>query len=272
MSSPEDPYAVLGVRSDATQEQILRSFRALARRYHPDTSGGDHDAFARVRAAYETLADPARRAAYDAAYRPRSSRTPRSPGITRIPVRVRDDAPRRGSDITARLNLGLAEAVGGATVDVDLGGGDRAQVSVPAGATHRQRLRVRGAGEAGRNGGPRGDLLVTLLVSDHPTYWRVGRDLHTSLTLSYPEAVAGAVVAITTLLGKEVHLTVPPATAPGDRLRLPGHGVPGGAQRAAGDLVVHIALDIPTRLAPEQHTALNRLAEALPPPAKDPRR
>ncbi|WP_052745790.1 J domain-containing protein [Allosalinactinospora lopnorensis] len=266
MSGAEDPYEVLGVGTDATPEQIARAFRRLARRYHPDTGEGDRSGFARIRAAYETLTDPRRRTGQDT-HQPTAQ--PRRGA--RIPVRVRSPSPRRGADTTARLALDLAEAVYGTNATVDLGD-RRMTVRIPAGATHGQRLRLREQGEPGRHGGPPGDLLVTVLVAEHPVYRRSGQELHTTLTVSYPEAVLGAEVPITTLGGTELPVTVPPGTAPGDRLRLAGHGVPARGQYAAGDLLVEIALDIPAGLAPSQRTALARLAGTLPPPRKDPRR
>lgn len=265
VTAPENPYEVLGVPTDATPEQIARAFRDLARRHHPD-AGGDHDAFARLRAAYETLAGAPGHTARPNA--PEATRTRRG---TRIPVRVRGATPRRGADTKAELWLGLGEAVYGTTAAVEVRGERRATVEVPPATTHGHRLRVSGMGEPGRHGGPSGDLLVTVRVEPHPSYRRSGRDLHTTLVLSYPEAALGATVPITPLRGGELPVTIPPGTAPGDRLRHPGHGAPARGGNAPGDLVVEIALHVPGELDREQRAAIGHLSTVLRPPRKDPR-
>ncbi|WP_393916355.1 DnaJ C-terminal domain-containing protein [Halostreptopolyspora alba] len=262
---PDNPYEILGVPTDATPEQIARAFRELARRHHPD-AGGDHDAFARLRAAYETLAGSPEYAARPSA--PEATRTRRG---TRIPVRVRGAAPRRGADTRADLWLGLGEAVYGTTTTVEVRGERRATVEVPPATAHGHRLRVSGMGEPGQHGGPPGDLLVTVRVRPHPTYRRSGRDLHTTLVLSYPEAALGATVPIATLRGEELPVSVPPGTSPGDRTRHPGHGVPAHSGNAPGDLVVEVTVHVPDELDREQRAAIGHLSSVLHPPRKDPR-
>ncbi|MBB4933781.1 DnaJ-class molecular chaperone [Lipingzhangella halophila] len=267
MTAPENPYEVLGIGTDATHEQIARAFRDLARRHHPD-AGGDHDAFARLQAAYETLIE---RHGHGAARRGdrEASRDRRG---TRIPVRVRRAAPRRGADSKADLRLRLSEAVYGTTASIEVDGEQRATVAVPRATTHGHRLRVSGVGEPGRHGGEPGDLLVTVHVEPHPTYRRVGCDLRTTLVLSYPEAVLGGTVPITTLDGGELRVSVPPGTSHGDQLRQPGYGVPAHGGHGPGDLVVEIAVDVPDTLDPAQRAAIGHLGSVLPPPRKDPRR
>lgn len=267
MSHPEDPYAVLGVGPNATREEIIRAFRALARHHHPDAGHGDPASFARVRGAYELLADPERRAAHDRRARGRPAGRSR-----RIPVRVRSAPPRRGADVGAVLAVPLRAAVHGAEPLLDLGRGRSERVRVPAGARDGQRLRVRGRGEPGRHGGAPGDLVVTLRVERDPVYRREGDDLHADLPLSYTEAVLGCTVAVTTLSGEELTVAVPAASGPGDRIRVAHGGVPASARGAAGDLVLTVRVEIPRHLDTRQRAALDRLAAVLPPPRKEPRR
>ncbi|GAA1984581.1 hypothetical protein GCM10009799_07530 [Nocardiopsis rhodophaea] len=252
--------------ADATRDQVTRAFRALARRYHPDSGAGDPAAFARIRDAYEKL-----RARERSGSRGSSPRRSAPASGVPIPVRVTTPTPRRGSDISAAVELDLEQAVFGTTVMVDRGRHGPAAVRIPPGVPHRHRVRVVGSGRPGRHGGPAGDLMVTVLVAEHPTYRRVGADLSATLTISYPEAVLGATVPVTTLSGAEVDVTVPPGTAPGHRLRVPGHGVPGQGRRPTGDLVLEIQVHIPQELGADQRATLQRLAELLPPPPRDPR-
>ncbi|NYH51140.1 DnaJ-class molecular chaperone [Nocardiopsis arvandica] len=277
MSSREDPHAVLGLEAGATREQVVRAFRALARRYHPDSPGGDHAAYIRVRSAYEALMDPRHRGGRDTdrgADRGTGGHTPPPRRGIRIPVRVRGQRPRRGSDATFTVRLDLARAVYGTAVTVALGDGRTVDVDVPAGTGHRSRLRVPGHGRPGSHGGAPGDLVVTVLVEEHPFYRRVGEDLRTTLVLSYAEAVLGARVAITSLDGREVTVPVAPGTAPGATIRLPGQGVPSRTRAdGAGALVLDVTVDVPAEgLTPGQRAALEHLGGTLPHPGREPRR
>ncbi|WP_116244308.1 DnaJ C-terminal domain-containing protein [Nocardiopsis sp. FIRDI 009] len=263
MTAPEDPHAVLGLPPDATRAQVVRAFRALACRLHPDVPGGDRAAYARVRRAYDLLTAPSQDTG--------SSPTGRGRAV-RIPVRVRKARPRRGADVSATVRLGLGRAVHGGTVVADPGDGRRVVVTVPAGIRDGTRLRLRDRGLPGAHGGPPGDLLVTVRVDEHPAYRRTASDLRATLVLAYTEAVLGTDAVITALDGREITVPVPPGTVPGSTITLPGEGVPssGGAR---GDLVLDVTVDVPTgRLSPDQRAALERLDRVLPAPRKEPRR
>ncbi|WP_304451248.1 DnaJ C-terminal domain-containing protein [Nocardiopsis sp. YSL2] len=265
MKDPDDPHAVLGLRPGATREQVDRAFRALALRHHPDAPGGDRAAYARVRHAYEALAGSRARAGPGA-----ERAAPPRRGVP-IPVRVRRARPRRGADLTAPLRVGLPLAVHGGTADLDLGGGDTLTVAVPPGTEHRARLRLPGRGAPGAHGGAPGDLVVTVLVADHPVFRRVGRDLRATLPLGYAEAVLGTEAAITALDGRVLRVPVPPGTAQGATITLPGQGVPG--RGGTGALVLAVAIDVPAGpLSADQRAALEHLGAALPAPRKEPRR
>ncbi|WP_053619061.1 DnaJ C-terminal domain-containing protein [Nocardiopsis sp. NRRL B-16309] len=266
MKDKEDPHAVLGLSPGATREEVDRAFRALARRHHPDAPGGDGAAFARVRHAYEALARP--RARTEPGSGPATP--PPRRGVP-VPVRVRRARPRRGADRTAALRIGLPLAVHGGPAALRLGEGRTVTVAVPPGTGHRARLRLAGRGGAGAHGGAPGDLVVTVLVADHPVYRRVGRDLRATLTLGYAEAVLGTEAAITGLDGRELRVPVPPGTAQGATITLPGQGVPG--RGGSGALVLDVAIDVPAGpLSADQRAALEHLGAALPAPRKEPRR
>lgn len=272
---PEDPYQVLGLGADASPAEVTRAFRRLARTQHPDVRGGSPEAdqqYRRIRGAYELLRDPVRRAAYDRAGTQQRARE--ATRGRRIPVKVRSHTPRRGADAATRVRVTLAEAVYGTTRHVpaaDGAGMPAVAVRIPPGTADGTRLRLRDHGEEGQHGGPPGDLLVTVEVADHPRFRQRGRDLHTAVTVGYPELVLGADVPVETLDGRTVTAHVPAGTAPGTRLHLAGLGVPATGHSPAGDLIVETRLHLPAELSATAREALTALSEALPPPRGDER-
>jgi curved DNA-binding protein len=170
-----------------------------------------------------------------------------------------------GADVTTALKVGFADALQGTTLKlVPPRGGEPITVRIPPGASDGSRLRVRGKGEPGRGGGPRGDLILVIEVEPHKHFRRDGDDLHLELPISLKEAFHGAQVKIPTPQG-EVKLTVPKGTQSGHKLRLRGKGVERKG-RPAGDLYVRFLV-----LYPETSPALEGVINALP-QGDDPRR
>ncbi len=136
------------------------------------------------------------------------------------------------------------------------------QVTIPAGVDDGARLRLSGEGEAGRRGGPRGDLYVLLHVLPHARFQRDGADVHAEVELSYSQAVLGARLEIETVHGP-AELDVPPGTAIGHQFRLRGKGIARLGGRGHGDHVAHVVLRVPKakELDEEQTRLLRRLAE-----------
>lgn len=254
----DDLYRVLGLRPGASQEEITRAFRQRARDRHPDVAGPDSEQeYRRIRDAYERLT----------AEGPPPGPRPR-PGV-RIPVRVHGQPPRPGPDVTARLRLELADLLSGTTRPVAAADGTTVPVRIPPGLMPGERLRVAGHGRPGRHGGPPGDLIVTVEAAEHPRFRLHGRDLHTDLVISYPQAVLGAEVTLDAPGIGTLTIGVPAGTTPGALLRLPGRGAPATTRHPAGDLVVTVQLHIPARLAPQARRAVAALADLLPPPQGD---
>jgi molecular chaperone DnaJ len=134
------------------------------------------------------------------------------------------------------------------------------KVRVPAGVEDGQRIRVKGRGGAGRNGGPPGNLFVVVHVDPHPLFGRRGRDLTLTVPLSFPEAVQGATITVPTL-DQPVTLKVPPGTRSGRTFRVRGRGVPG--PKGAGDLLVTVEVAVPTTLTEAQRAAVAELGKVL---------
>ncbi|UFN51232.1 DnaJ domain-containing protein [Roseomonas sp. OT10] len=149
--------------------------------------------------------------------------------------------PRRGADRRYQMEVAFLDAVNGATSRLTLPSGETLDVRIPPGLEDGQVLRLRGKGQAGRNGGPDGDALIEVTVRAHPLYRREGRDLEMEVPVTVAEAVLGTRATLPTPRG-EVAMTIPPGSDAGTRLRLRGRGVAEGGGQPAGDLFVVLKL------------------------------
>jgi len=136
------------------------------------------------------------------------------------------------------------------------------QVTVPAGVEDGTRIRYQGEGEAGRFGGPPGDLYVVLHVRAHRIFERDGNDLHCSIPISFPQAALGTEITISTLDGS-AKLKVPEGTQSGQQFRIRGRGVPFLNEHGRGDLIVQVVVKTPSKLTKAQKEKLHELAEIL---------
>ncbi len=134
------------------------------------------------------------------------------------------------------------------------------KVRIPAGVQDGQRIRLKGRGGPGRNGGPNGDLYVVAHVEPHPLFGRKGDDLTVTVPITFPEAALGADIKVPTLDGAPVTIKVPPGTRSGRTFRVKGRGVP--AARHVGDLLATVEVAVPTKLSNEERKAVEALAAA----------
>jgi DnaJ-class molecular chaperone len=274
-----DPYEVLGLRRDASADDVKRAYRRLAKQSHPDLNPGNHHVeqrFREITAAYELLSDPAKRARFDrgeidaagaergfgfgfGGHGPGAGRSGGS-GSWMNDV-FHDDfinellrgrrgatgAPRseRGADLSTTLRLPFLEAVLGTKRRVNLTVGRTLEVAVPAGIENGQTLRLKGQGHPGRLGGPAGDALVRIEIDSHPFFRRQDQDMHLDLPVTLGEAILGGTVTVPTVHGP-VSLKVPRGSNTGTTLRLKGKGVPArGGASAGGDQYVHLQVTLP---------------------------
>jgi len=133
-------------------------------------------------------------------------------------------------------------------------------VTIPAGIDTGQQLCLRGEGEAGQQGGPRGDLYVEVHVKDHPIFKRQGTHLICKVPISYTQATLGAKIDIPLLQGKQ-EFDIPSGTQPGEVFRLRGKGMPDPHGRPTGDLHVEVQLMVPKKISEEHEELLRKLAE-----------
>jgi molecular chaperone DnaJ len=137
------------------------------------------------------------------------------------------------------------------------------KVKVPAGVDTGMRLRLAGEGEGGAQGGPPGDLYVVMAVEPHELFQRDGVDLHLALPISVFQAMLGARVTVTTILGEDRDLDIPAGAQPGDTVRLRGSGMPDVDRQRRGDLVAHLDIVIPRKLTATQRQLVEQAAQAL---------
>ena len=269
----EDPYKVLGLQKGASDDEIRRAFRRLAKELHPDVKPGDTEAaerFKKVAAAYDILGDTDKRRRFDAGEidatgEPRRGYARQGAGGARGPgdefgfgdvfadifgarggrgARPGSGFSLRGHDARYTLEVDFLEAVLGARKRVTMPEGGQLDLTVPEGVEDGQVLRLRGKGAPGIRGGEPGDALVEVHVRPHPRFRREGSDIHLDLPIGIDEAVLGGRIEVPTVSGP-VAVTVPKGTSSGQQLRLKGKGVRKGAGGPPGDQIVTVRIVLP---------------------------
>jgi curved DNA-binding protein len=295
----QDYYETLGVARTASAADIKKSYRRLARKYHPDVSK-EKDAEARfkeVGEAYEVLRDPEKRAAYDQLGQRPSGEEFRPPPDWRF--EFEDAAPdmgaagvhsdffenlfgglgarggrgfrSRGLDTAAQVDVTLEEAFAGTTralslqrLERDKDGRARPrtrqlQVKIPAGVTDGQQIRVAAQGEPGAGGEPPGDLFLQVNVLPHRWFRLEGRDVWLDLPVTPWEAALGETVRVPTLAGR-VDLKIPRGSQTDRQLRLKGRGLPG---RPPGDQFVVLKIVTPAADDAAREALYRQMASAM---------
>jgi DnaJ-class molecular chaperone len=274
-----NPYEVLGVKPEASEEDIRAAYRKLAKKHHPDLNPGNKAAetrFKEIAAAYDLLSDKEKRARFDrgeidasGAERPEHAYS-RYRGFAEGAPGERyefhsaegvapddlDDlfaffargrgggrGPRRGGDVHFSLTVDFLTAVNGAKQRLSLAPDRSLDVTIPAGVRDGQILRLQGQGAPGREGAPAGDALIEIHVAPHPFFRREGDDIHLDLPVTLGEAVLGGKVTVPTPSGS-VSMTLPANANTGRVLRLKGKGVP-RPDGSRGDQYVTLRVVLP---------------------------
>jgi molecular chaperone DnaJ len=165
--------------------------------------------------------------------------------------------PRRGADVQARTTLSFRDAVEGSTVTLSTADGSRITARIPVGVKDGQTIRLRGKGNAGDQGAPAGDLMLTVQVDPHPVFGRDGNNLTVDLPVTFAEAALGATVSVPTLSGDPVKVRIASGTPNGRVLRVKGRGIV--AKDHAGDLLAKVSVAVPQRLSDKAREALEVL-------------
>ena len=363
MAEKRDYYEVLGVDKNASEDEIKRAYKKLARKYHPDMNPGDKEAeekFKEVNEANEVLSDPEKKARYDqfgfAGVDPSYGAGAGGGAYGGAggfdfgdlgdifgsffgggfggQQRRNPNAPQRGESIRASVSVTFKEAAFGCEKEVSIdrieqcpdcrgsgcakgttaevcpdcrgsgvvqqrrqtplgymstsapcqrcGGKGKIihqpcpkcggkgmirhrktiKVSIPAGIDNGQTISLRAQGNAGKNGGPAGDLLIVVSVRPHEIFRREGTSVLCEAPITFTQAVLGAELEIPTIDGK-VKYTIPEGTQSGTTFRLKGKGIPGLNGRGRGDQYVTVYIETPRNLNREQKEALKKFSESL---------
>lgn len=181
--------------------------------------------------------------------------------------RGRSPRPRRGQDLTTTIQVPFQTAATGGNYDLSLqrdGKAERLTVKIPAGIDEGQTIRLAGQGEPGSQGGPAGDLLVTIQVAPHPYFRREGHNVLVEVPVTLAEAALGAKIDVPTLTEGTVSMTLPPGTSSGAKLRLKGKGFESPKSHVRGDQLVIIKVTIPKHLDERSKELLKEFAQRNP--------
>lgn len=358
MAEQRDLYEVLGLQKGASDDEIKKAYRKLAKKYHPDLNPGDKEAekkMKEVNGAYEVLSDAEKKARYDqygfAGIDPNYAGGAGGGGFGGFQdfdlgdifgsmfgggfggQQTRQNGPRKGENLRITLQLTFEEAVFGCEKSVsvtrnesckDCGGTGAKKgtspetcpvcrgsgqvqstqrtpfgvfsssspcqnckgtgkiikepcpsckgegrvrktrtirVKIPAGIDDGQTISLRGEGNGGAQGGPAGDLYVTVYVKEHKMFKRDGQDIILEMPISFAQAALGATLTVPTVDGK-VQYDLPEGTQTGTVFRLRGSGVPSVNGRGRGDQYVKVNVEIPRNLNHEQKELLRKFDEA----------
>jgi molecular chaperone DnaJ len=170
--------------------------------------------------------------------------------------------PTKGRDLTASTTLDFVTAINGETVKLQAAGGKPISVKIPAGVSDGQKIRLKGKGEPSQDGGPPGDLTLTVTVRKHPVFERDGLNLRVDVPVTFAEATLGATIEVPTLATDPVKLRVAPGTPSGRVLRVKGRGVT--TAKGTGDLLATVQVVVPAHLTAESKKHLEAFDEAMP--------
>lgn len=280
-----DYYEILGIPKNATEDDIKKAYRKLARKLHPDLNPNDKDAhkkFQKINEANEVLSDPEKRKKYDQYgkdwqhadnFEKQYNQHQQTGGQSFSEFDAgdfssffesmfgssgRQQAKYRGQDYRAELTLSL-EAAMQTHQQVLTVNGKNIRITIPAGVENGQQIKLKGYGAEGVNGGPAGDLYITFNITTHPVFKRLGNDLYMNAVIDLYTAVLGGEIIIDTLNGK-IKLTVNPETQNGTKIRLKGKGFPVyKKEREFGNLYVTYSIQLPTSLTQKQKELFTQL-------------
>jgi molecular chaperone DnaJ len=283
----KDFYQILGVTKDVTDADLKKAYRKLAKEFHPDRNPGDAKAEAKfkdISEAYDVLSDPTQRGEYDAVRAMGGGARFQagghgSAGFEDVFSNLFGGSfgnqgfggfggfgPTPGADLTTTSTINFIDSIHGTQLKLNIRG-DSVNVKVPAGIQDGQKLKVRGKGQLSPNGGPPGDLVVTVKVKPHPVFTRDGDNLRVSVPVTFAEAVLGATIQVPVLGAEPVKLKVAPGTPNGRTLRVKGKGVHVGSRQ--GDLLATIEIAVPNHLSDKAKDLLEKFDNELP--DEDPR-
>ena len=292
-----DYYKILEIDKKASQADIKKAYRKLARKLHPDLNPNDKSAqqkFQQVNEANEVLSDPEKRKKYDQygkdwehadAFEEAKRNQRSSSGGRRNTYSTsgggredfsdffesmfggggyseggRRSTQFKGQDLNATLKLNMLDILEDQKQTLDLGA-KKIRITIPAGVEDGQTIKITGYGGEGVNGGPKGDLYLTFEINNNTPFKRVGNDLYKNHIITLYDAILGGEIEVETLTGK-VKLKVKPETQTDTKVKLKGKGMPVYKKKGAhGDLYITYKASMPTNLSAKEKELFKQLSE-----------
>ncbi len=285
----KDFYKILGVTKGVSDADLKKAYRKLAKANHPDLHPGDQAAESRfkdISEAYDVLSDVTERKEYDAvramgggARFQAGGRGGQGGGFEDVFSNFFGGggfpgggfggggfAPQRGPDLSTSSSVDFIDSIQGTNIKLTVSG-KPLTLKVPAGIQDGQKLKLKGKGQASPNGGPAGDLVVSIKVRSHPVFTRDGDNVRVVVPVTFAEAVLGAIISVPVLGGEPVKLKVAPGTPNGRTLRVKGKGVQYESHQ--GDLLASVDILVPNRISKKAEEALRIFDNEIP--VEDPR-
>lgn len=280
-------YNILGIDKQASAEEIKKAYRKLARKMHPDLNPNDkeaHKKFQEINEANEVLSDPEKRKKYDQygndwqhaeqfekakqsqQRRPSASESFSEDDFSDFFTSMFGGSGSRqtkfkGQDYNAEWQLSLQDA-GTSHQQTLTVNGKNIRITIPAGVENGQKIKLKGYGAAGSNGGPAGDLYITFIIASNDKFKRLGNDLYATEEIDLYTALLGGEKIIDTFNGK-IKLTITPETQNGAKIRLKGKGFPVYKKEGeSGDLYITWLIKLPTNLTEKQKEIFRELSKS----------
>lgn len=295
----KDYYNILGVKKDASKDDIKKAYRKLARKYHPDVNPNNKTAeakFKELQEAYDVLKDEKKRKEYDELgenyfnyknmgaggasqgqgqyyynYGGGSQGYNFGQGGANAGFNFEDifsdlfsrsgkkQGPYRGNDLNASLDVSVIESVRGTERIVNING-EKIKIKIPAGIANGGKIKVSGKGSPGFNGGPNGDLYIAITVLNDAVFERKGNDIYVNKKIKLTEAVLGAKVEVSAI-DSGIMLTIPSGTQNGAKFRIPKKGATDISRKKTGDLIVNISVEVPKNISEKVKNAFLELSK-----------
>ena len=292
-----DYYKVLGVKKDASEKEIKKAYRKLARKYHPDVNPGNKEAekkFVQINEANEVLSNPENRKKYDKygkdwmhaeefekAKQQRRQYSGRQGGQTYSSFSEEDfsdffssmfgggfsgqtggrRARFKGRDYNAELQLQLTDILKTHKQTITVNN-KKIRITIPAGVRDGQVIKIKNHGEQVGEGGINGDLYIKFNIENNTAFKRDGSNLYLTLDLDLYKAVLGGDFVINTIDGKKVKLKIKAETQNNTKVKLRGKGLPVYKKEGQyGDLIITYSIKIPTNLSPKEKELFTELSK-----------
>lgn len=297
----KDFYKILGVSDNASEADIKKAYRELAKKHHPDKHPNDtrnEERFKEISEAYNVLSNKEKRKQYDqlrkfgaggfggganpnvnfhdfsSMFGGRQGQKTSGPDLGDLFSELFGGAGRGfsgrggfrqsrvpGQDIKTEITIPFDLAVRGGKHMIMVnrtGSSRRLSINIPAGTEDNKVMRLSGQGEPSPNGGPKGNLYITIHVADHPVFKRNGLDLESKVTINVVQAILGSKVRVNTFDGNTVELKVPAGSKSGKKLRLKGMGVK--LDGKVGDQIVELEIASPSKISEKGRKLLEQFA------------